>query len=324
MHIFTHSACLKHNPGPIAGFAPARLQTIIEALKADKYDNIKWIEALEPEESLVTPAQAGVPFSFSNKSNIREALSLLHTPAYIDDVLSPIEEGKERFFDKDTRAMSGTAEAALAAAATALAAATEVASGKIDKAFCLVSPGGHHAEADAAIGFCFFNHIALAAVAAQKRMNIGKVAVLDFDAHHGNGTQSFFWNFEDRLYISLHEESPLSGFANETGAWNNILNLPLPEGGDGNAFRKAFDEHAAPKLDNFRPDILFVSAGFDMHKHDPLATLCLNENDYLWLGRRLRDLSSALCQGRLVAVLEGGYNRKALAASAAAFVEGLM
>jgi len=201
-------------------------------------------------------------------------------------------------------------------------AAAEVAQGNIRKAFCLASPGGHHAEADAAIGFCFFNHVALAAVAAQKKFGIGKVAVLDFDAHHGNGTQSFFWNFEDRLYISLHEDNSLSGFANETGVGNNILNIPLPSGSNGAAFRQAFEEKAAPKLESFKPDILFVSAGFDMHKDDPLAALCLDESDYLWLGRRARDLSDTLCGGRLVAVLEGGYRLEALAASAAAFVDG--
>ncbi len=302
MRIFNHPSCLKHDPGPVPGFAPTRLKAVIDALKADKFRLLRWEDK--------TPAAKP------------EDLYLLHTPPYVADVLSPIEEGKERFFDKDTRAMSSTAEAALAAAGMVMHATDQVAQGKIRKAFCLASPGGHHAEADAAIGFCFFNHIALAAVAAQKKYGIGKVAVLDFDAHHGNGTQSFFWNFEDRLYVSLHEDNPLSGFARETGSGNNIMNLPLPVGSDGAAFRQAFEEKAAPNIEAFQPEILFVSAGFDMHKDDPLAGLCLEENDYQWLGRSLRDLSDTLCDGRLICVLEGGYNLEALAASAAAFVDG--
>ncbi len=303
MLIYTHPACFKHDPGPVPGYAPLRLKAVIEALKGEKFRSLGWREppALAPDE-----------------------LCLIHTPGFVADVLSPIAAGKERFFDKDTRAMCGTAEAALHASGAVLAATADVLSGITDKAFCIVSPGGHHAEAEAAIGFCFFNHIALAAIAAQKKMGVGKVAVVDFDAHHGNGTQGFFWNFDDRLFISLHEDTPLSGFAHETGAWNNILNIPLPKGSDGAFFRKAFEEKVIPKLTAFKPDVLFVSAGFDMHISDPLASLGLTEKDYGWIGTQLREAADSLCGGRLVAVLEGGYDLAALGASCAAFVEGMM
>ena len=155
-------------------------------------------------------------------------------------------------------------------------------------------------------------------------MGAARVAVVDFDVHHGNGTQSLFWNYEDRLLISLHEENPLSGFAQETGAWENIVNIPLPRGSSGAFVRQAFREKVVPKLKSFRPDIFFVSAGFDMHRDDPLGSLALETEDYLWMGESLRESADALCGGRLVAVLEGGYNLDILGASVAAFVTGMM
>jgi acetoin utilization deacetylase AcuC-like enzyme len=303
MHIFTHPVCLKHTPPPDPDFAPKRLNVVIEALRAKRFADLEWREA---------PALAP------------EKLALAHTPEYVADVMRPIALGEKRFFTSDTVAVSGTAEAALHAAGAVWAATADVMAGKIDKAFCIVGPSGHHAEADTAGGFCFFNNIALAAIAAQKNMGARRVAVVDFDAHHGNGTQSFFWNFEDRLFISLHEETKLSGFAHETGAWDNVVNIPLMKRSDGKVMRQAFAEKAAPKIEAFKPDILFISAGFDMHKDDPLSSLHLETKDYEWLGINLRELADALCNGRLVAVLEGGYNLGVLGDCVAAFVAGIM
>ncbi len=303
MHIFTHPACLDHNPPPDPNFFPDRLKVVTDAIRADRFSTISWH---------VPPAIA------------IEELFIAHTPEYVAEVLNPINPGKTKSFSHDTVATSGTAKAALYAASAAIAAATKVLTGQIDKAFCLVSPPGHHAEADAAGGFCFFNNIALAAITAQKKLHAKRVAVIDFDAHHGNGTQSLFWNYEDRLFISLHEATQLSGFTEETGAWNNVLNIPLPPKSSGDVFRKHFTERAVPKLQTFTPDALFVSAGFDMHTGDPLSTLRLSVSDYHYLGEILASLSNTLCQGRLVAVLEGGYNLDAIGPCAAAFISGLM
>ena len=301
--LYYHPACLKHNPGPDRSFAPARLQKIVTALRNEKFKKLAWHEG-----AAATP----------------EILELAHTPEYIAKVLVPIPEGEDIAFDFETFATSGTACAASHASGQVLAATEAVISGVARNAFCLANPGGHHAEADGASGYCFFNHVALAAIAAQKNLKQKRVAVLDFDAHHGNGTQSLFWNFADRLYISLHEDNPLSGFAHETGAWQNIMNVPLPTGSNGDVFRQAMEEKALPKIQAFAPDILFVSAGFDMHKDDPLSSMLLEANDYALLGKRLSAFADSVCQGKLVTVMEGGYNLEALAASAANFVFGLM
>ncbi|MDD3030144.1 MAG: histone deacetylase family protein [Alphaproteobacteria bacterium] len=302
MHIFTHSCCLKHTPPPDPSFAPKRLEVVYDALRRSPLPLVWHDNAL--------PAS-------------REDLCLIHTSPYVDRVLTPLAPGETTLFAADTLATTGTAEATRYAAGVVLAATESIMNGAANGAFCLVSPGGHHAEADAAGGFCFFNNVALAAVAAQQRWGAERVAVVDIDAHHGNGTQSFFWNVEDRLYISVHEETPGSGLVEEIGAWNNVLNIPLPKKSDGRLVLDAFETKIAPKLTAFKPDILFVSAGFDAHKDDPLSSLRLTEDDYRQIGSRLRGLADSFCQGRLVSVLEGGYNLSVLGSSAAAYATGI-
>jgi acetoin utilization deacetylase AcuC-like enzyme len=279
------------------------LQAVLAALKDPAFDRMVWRNA--------------PPIT-------QEALRLVHTQAYIDTVLAPVHEGEERIFDFETFAVSGTAEAALYSAGLVVRATEAVASGEARRAFCVVSPSGHHAEADSAHGYCFFNHIAVAAVAAQRNLGVSRIAVLDFDAHHGNGTQNLFWNYENRLFISLHEETGLSGFAHETGVSGNILNIPLATGSAGAVFRQAIETQALPKVKTFRPDILFVSAGFDMHTADPLSGLCLETEDYAWLGQQLGAFADSVCQGKLVAALEGGYNLDVLGPCVAAFVKSMM
>ena len=302
-YIYSSPACLKHAPGPDCAFAPARLQAVTAALKAPEFSQLTWHSAPP-----ITQAY----------------LRAVHTQDYIDAVLAPVPDGEERTFSHDTVAVAGTADAALAAAGLVACATEAVIKGETRNAFCLASPGGHHAEADSACGYCFFNHVATAAVIAQKFLKQPRVAVIDIDAHHGNGTQSIFWNHEDRLFISLHEESPLSGFVNETGSWGNIMNIPLTTGSDGAAFRQAIKSQVLPKIISFKPDIMFVSAGFDTHKDDPMSGLCLNVDDYEQIARSVTECANSACQGRLVAVLEGGYNLDILGPSVAAFVKGMM
>ena len=301
--LYFHPACLDHDPGPRPGLAPARLHAVIEALRQPGFEALEWREA----------------------SRIGHAcLELVHTPEYVDAVLAPIPAGEQRAFDFETFATSGTAEAALYSAGGVLDAVTAVAAGQARNALCLASPGGHHAEAETAQGFCFFNHVAMGAVAALKMPGIARVAVLDFDAHHGNGTQSLFWSRESCCLVSLHEDLGLTGFRYERGAHDNILNLPLPPKSGSAVFRDAVDTGALPKIAALQPDLLLVSAGFDMHRDDPLADLCLEVEDYAWLGARLARFAGGLCHGRLVAVLEGGYNVDVLGYCAAAFVGGLI
>jgi acetoin utilization deacetylase AcuC-like enzyme len=199
-----------------------------------------------------------------------------------------------------------------------------VAAGQARNAFCLASPGGHHAEAETAQGFCFFNHVALAAAVAQAELGVTRVAVLDFDAHHGNGTQSLFWNHADRMLVSLHEDIGLSGFAHERGAQGNILNLPLATGTGSPEFRIAVQDKAVPALAAFQPELLLVSAGFDMCEGDPMAGLRLQVEDYAWIGKTLAGFADEHCGGRLVAVMEGGYNLETLGECATAFTQGLI
>lgn len=297
--LYFHPDCLLHNPGPDPTYAPARINTIIDRLRM--MEGLNW-----PNCKPASP----------------NFLKLAHTQNHIDSILGFIPENEFRLFEKDTIATHGTTAAILASAGAVLTATKDVASEKTKNAFCLASPGGHHAEADMALGFCFANHIALAALYAQQ-MGFKRVAVIDIDAHHGNGTQNIFWNYPDRFYISLHEANDLSGFADETGVQNNIFNIPVPHHSAGEDYLRIFVDKVEPALTVFQPDFIFVSAGFDAHREDPLARLGLETTDYDRLGNRLAALADNLCGGKLVALLEGGYNLDYLGDCVAAFVTGM-
>lgn len=301
--IYTHPDCLKHNPGPDVSYAPARLNCVAEALKGKQFVALKW-----SSEACVTDAD----------------FLRVHDREYLDDVFAPVQPDAPRQFDTDTWAVSGTADSLRAATGLVVAAVKDVAMRKTRNAFCLATPGGHHAEVAMASGFCFINHVAVGAVLAQQTLGFPRVAVIDIDAHHGNGTQSMFWNHADRLCISLHEECGLSGFSDETGRADNILNIPLQAGCDSATYLALFKDIALTKLAAFKPDFIFVSAGFDACKNDPLAGLALEIGDYTILGQHLAAAADKLCAGRLVSVMEGGYNLSQLGDCAAAFVEGLM
>jgi acetoin utilization deacetylase AcuC-like enzyme len=227
--------------------------------------------------------------------------------------------------DPDTIISPGSGEAALRAAGALVAAVDAVVAGEARNAFCAVRPPGHHAEAARAMGFCLFNNVAVGAEQARKVHGMARVAVVDFDVHHGNGTQHMFEEDADLFYASTHQ-SPLypgTGDAEETGV-GNIVNVPLTPMSGSREFRSAMSGIVLPALARFRPDLVMISAGFDAHADDPLASLRFLEADYEWATRQLMAVADEFCGGRVVSTLEGGYDLEALAASAAAHVRALM
>jgi len=237
--------------------------------------------------------------------------------------LSPIE-GFE-YLDPDTVMSPGTLEAALRAVGAATAGVDAVFRGEADNVFCAQRPPGHHAESRRAMGFCFFNQAAIAAHYARDRYDAERVAVVDFDVHHGNGTQDIFWSDPDLFYGSTHQMPlyPGTGSVQETGA-GNIFNAPLRAGDGSEQFREAMNSVILPALDVFAPDLVIISAGFDAHHRDPLGSLQLAEEDFAWITLKLMEAAEIHCGGRIVSVLEGGYDLQGLGASAGIHVQALM
>jgi acetoin utilization deacetylase AcuC-like enzyme len=305
LKLFTHSACLQHEPGAEHAERPARLRAVLQALDHDRYAAIDRIEA--PRAT-------------------RLQLARVHSQAHIARVLdTPV--GADGFvLDEDTRLSPGSAEAALRAAGAVCAAVDAVLAGHQHRhAFCAVRPPGHHATADQPMGFCLFNNVAVAAAHAIAAHGLKRVAIADFDVHHGNGTQAIFEREPKVLFVSSHQ-SPLypgTGAEDERGV-GNIVNAALRPGDGSQAFRELWEGVLLPRLYAFKPQLVLVSAGFDAHRHDPLADLRLSTEDYAWITSRLVDLAHAHAGGRLVSTLEGGYHLAALADSAAAHVDALL
>jgi acetoin utilization deacetylase AcuC-like enzyme len=307
--LVTHPACLDHEPPPGHPESPARLVSVLEALSAAEFEGLSRAEA--PLAS-------------------RDTLAAVHTADHVAHVLDEWAAltSTHRYvrIDPDTAMSAGSAEAALRAAGACVLAVDEVMSGRVRNAFCAVRPPGHHAEHERAMGFCLFNSIAVAARHARTAYGCKRIAIVDFDVHHGNGTQDIFWNDADTLYASTHEFPyyPGTGDKNERGASGNIVNVPLPAGAGSEAFRAAYRNVILPAIERFAPEFLFISAGFDAHAADPLADLRLTEADFVWITEELCALAARCCEGRVVSTLEGGYDLDALAASAAAHVRALM
>ena len=255
-----------------------------------------------------------------------EMVALAHPMEYFEAIrnASP-SEGMVRI-DADTSMSPGSFEAALRCVGGATLAVDEVMNQKARNAFVATRPPGHHAETAKPMGFCFFNNAAIAARYAQKRYDVERVAIVDFDVHHGNGSQDIFWNDKSVMYCSTHEMPlyPGTGAVSERGEHDMIVNAPLRAGDGGDKFREAFDNAILPRLRNFRPDFLIISAGFDAHTRDPLANLNLVEADYTWVTQRLMQIADESAQGRIVSLLEGGYDLQGLARSTAAHVTALM
>jgi acetoin utilization deacetylase AcuC-like enzyme len=255
-----------------------------------------------------------------------QSLTLAHPEHYVVSIrdISP-REGVVRV-DADTIMSPGTYEAALRGAGGAVRAVDEVMTGQAANAFVAMRPPGHHAERVQAMGFCFFNNAAIAARHGQRRHGAERVAILDWDVHHGNGTQDIFWSDSSVMYCSTHEAPlyPGTGALSETGEHGTIVNAPLSAGDGSDAFREAMDGAVLPRIDDFAPDLIVISAGFDAHWRDPLASLNLTESDFAWATHRLMSLAEKHCGRRIVSVLEGGYDLDGLSKSTAAHLDVLM
>ena len=303
--VYWHDACLDHDTGLMHPENAHRLRAIRAALEAPTFESLVWRE----------PPQAE-----------REQISRVHPRLYVDRALDSVPDTGHAMIDADTVLSPGTGEASLRAAGALCAAVDAVMAGEAKNAFCAVRPPGHHAEPEAAMGFCLFNNVAVGAEQARKAHGLKRAAVIDFDVHHGNGTQAAFWRDSDLFFASTHQMPlyPGTGAAHERGISRNILNCPLAPFDGSEEFRQALGEVILPALDKFRPDFIFISAGFDAHRDDPLANLQFETEDYRWATAEIAKRAESLCAGRLVSTLEGGYDLEALAASAAVHVEALM
>jgi acetoin utilization deacetylase AcuC-like enzyme len=303
---FTHPTCRQHDMGEGHPECPARLDAITDHLRATGLD-----VALDFREAPEASA---------------EQIGRAHAAAYVaqlTDLLGRVREsGESRHLDPDTVACPQTLAAALHAAGAAVAATDTVIAGQAGRAFCAVRPPGHHATRDEAMGFCFFNNVAVAARHALDVHGLQRVAIVDFDVHHGNGTEDIIAGDERVLMVSFFQH-PLYPYSGAVPKGTNMVNIPLPPYTRGPAMREAVERQWLPALEAFRPQMLFVSAGFDAHREDPLAQLGLVEADYAWLTEQLVAVARRHAQGRIVSCLEGGYDLGALARSAAAHIKVL-
>ncbi len=254
-----------------------------------------------------------------------QQISLIHSLTYIETIRGAIPKQGKHFLDHDTVLSSGSEKAAFRAVGAVCDAVDRILAGQADNAFCAIRPPGHHAEPDLAMGFCLFNNVAIAAEYARRHHHVERIAIIDFDVHHGNGTQAAFYNQPDVLYASSHQmpHYPGTGYPTESGA-GNIINVPLAAGDTGVEFRQKYNGIILPALRQFKPDLVFISAGFDAHRDDPLASTSLEEDDFRWITHELMDIAGCYCGGKIISALEGGYNLDALAASVAVHVKTLM
>jgi acetoin utilization deacetylase AcuC-like enzyme len=261
----------------------------------------------------------------------RSWLETLHRPSYVDRCFAACERGESFIDSPDSAICPASATIAQLAVGGVLTAAGRIAEGQAQNAFCAVRPPGHHAEADRSMGFCLFNHIALAAEALSRRHGFRRIAIVDFDVHHGNGTQHLFERRNDVFFISLHQDPntlfPGTGFGSERGKGDGTgytLNLPLPPNSDDERYITCMQDSVEPALDRFKPDILLVSAGFDAAAADPLAQMRVTSDGFDWIARFLTRKANELCHGRLLASLEGGYDLVALSDGVSRFVQALL
>jgi acetoin utilization deacetylase AcuC-like enzyme len=303
--LLSHPACLEHLTPMGHPERPDRLRAIEQALEDEKFQTLAREQA--PRASA-------------------EIVALCHPMDYVEAISDATPDAGMVHLDADTTMSPGSLEAALRAVGGGMQAVDEVMTGKVHNAFVAVRPPGHHAESARPMGFCLFNSVAIAARYAQRKHGAERAAIVDFDVHHGNGSQEIFWSDRTVMYCSTHEMPlyPGTGACGERGEFNNIVNAPLSAGDGGEAFREAFNVTILPRLREFKPDVLIVSAGFDAHTRDPLANLNLVEADYAWVTQKLMEIADQSANGRIVSMLEGGYDLQGLSRSVAAHVTALM
>jgi acetoin utilization deacetylase AcuC-like enzyme len=303
--LITHEDCLKHVTPPGHPEQVARLEYVLRALEAPEFDALR-------RESAPLCAD--------------DDLLRVHPQRYIQAIRDAAPERGSVALDGDTHMSPGTLDAVLRCAGANVKAVDMVLGGEVKNAFCAIRPPGHHAERETPMGFCLFGSVAVGAKHALAHHGLKRVAVLDFDVHHGNGSQDLLEDDAQVLFASSHQMPlyPGTGAADETGAHDNVINVPLPPGAGSDQFRSAWEAHILPKVQDFAPELIIVSAGFDSHAADPLAQMMLHEDDFAWVTRKICDLADDICEGRVVSSLEGGYDLDALAASTAAHVKVLM
>lgn len=302
--LFTHPSALAHDTGEGHPESAGRIRAVLGALEMPEFAPL--LREIAPQAT-------------------SEQLTAAHDVGYVETVLA-LPQDRVTYVDGDTVFSPGSREACLRAAGGACAAVDAVFEGWAEAGFVAMRPPGHHAERGRAMGFCFFNNAAIAARHARARWGISRVAVVDFDVHHGNGTQHMFEPDEGLFYASSHQFPcyPGTGKASEHGVAGNVVNAPLAPGSNGEAFRAAWEGGILPALAAFKPELLIISAGFDAHAADPLAQLRLREGDFYWVTQKLLELADVHCPGRVVSLLEGGYDLDALAASVTAHMRALM
>ena len=303
--LITHPAFLEHLTPLGHPERPDRLRAIERALEAEKFQTLARSQA--PLASL-------------------ETIALCHPMEYITEVREASPREGLIHLDADTAMSPGTFEAALRAAGGAIHAVDEVLTKKAANAFVAARPPGHHAETARPMGFCLFDNAAIAARYSQQRYGVASAAIIDFDVHHGNGSQEIFWSDKTVMYCSTHQMPlfPGTGAVGETGEHNTIVNAPLRPGDGSAAFRAAFETRILPRLEEFKPELVIISAGFDAHMRDPLANINLAEADFIWATQKIMDLADGCAGGRVISLLEGGYDLQALGNSVAAHVATLM
>ena len=302
--IFTSNYSIKHDTGPGHPECPERIPAILTGLKKIQSQKLIWKEIGSFDEKYI---------------------ELTHSKKYLEKINQSFPKEDLVFLDGDTIVSKGSKKAAYDAVGAIINAIDAVMNQEFDNAFCVVRPPGHHAEKEQAMGFCIFNNVAVGATYLLEKYKLDKVAIIDFDVHHGNGTQDIFYNEKKVLYISSHQFPfyPGTGSKDEIGKFNNILNIPLKAGTVSedffNSYKKVYD-----KLNEFRPQFILLSAGFDAHKNDPLANVDLESRDYYILTKEIMKIAKKICSNKIVSILEGGYNLSAIQESAKYHVEALL
>ena len=302
--IFTADSSTQHDTGPGHPECPERIPSIINGLKRIQSKNLIWKDVGSFDEKYI---------------------KLTHSEKYLEKINQSFPKEGLDFLDGDTIVSKGSKKAAYDAVSSIINAIDAVMNKEFNNAFCVVRPPGHHAEKEQAMGFCIFNNVAVGATYLLEKYKLNKVAIIDFDVHHGNGTQDIFYNEKKVLYISSHQFPfyPGTGSEDETGKYNNILNIALKAGTGSEEFFDSY-KRVYDKLNEFKPEFILLSAGFDAHKNDPLANINLESKDYYTLTKEIMKIAKQICENKIVSILEGGYNLAAIQESAKYHVEALL